>query len=54
VVGLCRALAELAPAPLTKSVLLTTGAEANEAALAMAKLYTGGYEIVSSASPGTG
>jgi len=47
VVGLCRALAELAPAPLSKSVLLTTGSEANEAALAMAKLYTGGYEIVS-------
>ena len=47
VVTLCRRLAELTPAPLTRSLLLTTGAEANEAALAMAKLYTGGYEIVS-------
>jgi 2,2-dialkylglycine decarboxylase (pyruvate) len=47
VVGLCRMLAELAPAPLQKALLLTTGAEANEAALALAKLYTGGYEVVS-------
>ncbi len=47
VVDLCRTLAELVPAPLQKSLLLTTGAEANEAALAMAKLYTGGYEVVS-------
>jgi 2,2-dialkylglycine decarboxylase (pyruvate) len=47
VVDLCRTLAELVPAPLATSQLLTTGAEANEAALAMAKLYTGGYEIVS-------
>ncbi|WP_300014334.1 aspartate aminotransferase family protein [Pseudonocardia sp.] len=47
VVDLCRRLAELTPAPLQRSLLLTTGAEANEAALAMAKLATGGYEIVS-------
>jgi 2,2-dialkylglycine decarboxylase (pyruvate) len=47
VVELCRALAGLVPAPLAKSQLLTTGAEANEAALAMAKLSTGGYEIIS-------
>ena len=47
VVTLCRRLAELTPAPLTRTMLLTTGAEANEAALALAKLYTGGYEIVS-------
>ena len=47
VVDLCRTLAELAPAPLQKALLLTTGAEANEAALALAKLYTGGYEVVS-------
>ena len=33
VVDLCRTLAELAPAPLQKALLLTTGAEANEAAL---------------------
>lgn len=47
VVDLCRTLAQVTPAPLAKSLLLTTGAEANEAALAMAKLHTGGYEIVS-------
>nr|WP_205861354.1 aspartate aminotransferase family protein [Planosporangium flavigriseum] len=47
VVDLARALAEATPAPLRKSLLLTTGAEANEAAIKMAKLYTGGYEIVS-------
>jgi 2,2-dialkylglycine decarboxylase (pyruvate) len=32
---------------LTKVLLLTTGAEANEAAVRMAKLVTGGHEIVS-------
>src|SRR5689334_7498431 len=47
VVDLARRLDELTPAPLTKTLLLTTGAEANEAALKMAKLYTGGYEVVS-------
>ncbi|HZZ47074.1 MAG TPA: aspartate aminotransferase family protein [Pseudonocardia sp.] len=36
-----------APAPLSKVMLLTTGAEANEAALRMAKLVTGRHEIVS-------
>ncbi|GAA3221212.1 aspartate aminotransferase family protein [Actinocorallia longicatena] len=47
VVDLARMLAEATPAPLEKSLLLTTGAESNEAALKMAKLYTGNYEIVS-------
>ncbi len=47
VVDLARALDAVTPAPLTKSLLLTTGAEANEAALKMAKLYTGGHEVVS-------
>ncbi|NMI00479.1 aspartate aminotransferase family protein [Pseudonocardia acidicola] len=47
VVELSRALAETIPGPLQKSLLLTTGGEANEAAIKMAKLYTGGYEIVS-------
>jgi 2,2-dialkylglycine decarboxylase (pyruvate) len=47
VVGLAEALAASTPEPLHRSLLLTTGAEANEAALKMAKLYTGGYEIVS-------
>ena len=35
------------PPRSTKVLLLTTGAESNEAALKMAKLYTGGYEVVS-------
>lgn len=47
VLDLATALADSTPAPLQKSLLLTTGAESNEAALKMAKLYTGGYEIVS-------
>lgn len=47
VVDLARALDAVTPAPLTKSLLLTTGAEANEAALKMAKLYTGSHEVVS-------
>src|SRR3954462_4507864 len=46
VVELCRRLAESLPDPLSKTLLLTTGAEANEAALRMAKLVTGGHEIV--------
>ncbi|MFI5908716.1 aspartate aminotransferase family protein [Dactylosporangium sp. NPDC051541] len=47
VVELSRRLAESLPDPLSKTLLLTTGAEANEAAVRMAKLVTGGYEIVS-------
>jgi 2,2-dialkylglycine decarboxylase (pyruvate) len=47
VVDLAKRLAQTLPAPLTKTVLLTTGAESNEAAIKMAKLYTGQYEIVS-------
>ncbi len=35
------------PPALSKVFLLTTGAESNEAAIKMAKRYTGGYEIVS-------
>ena len=41
VVDLSRRLAESLPAPLEKTLLLTTGAESNEAALRMAKLVTG-------------
>ena len=41
VVELSRRLAESLPDPLTKTMLLTTGAESNEAALRMAKLVTG-------------
>jgi 2,2-dialkylglycine decarboxylase (pyruvate) len=47
VVELSRRLAGSLPAPLSKTLLLTTGAESNEAAVRMAKLVTGGHEIVS-------
>lgn len=47
VVDLARRLAQTLPAPLEKALLLTTGAESNEAALRMAKLVTGGHEVVS-------
>ena len=47
VVDLARRLAESLPAPLEKVLLLTTGAESNEAAIRMAKLVTGKHEIVS-------
>src|SRR4051794_15751967 len=46
VVELSKRLAESLPAPLEKALLLTTGAESNEAALRLAKLVTGGHEIV--------
>src|SRR5262245_31995780 len=46
VVELARRLADSLPAPLTRMMLLTTGAESNEAAIKMAKVATGGYEIV--------
>jgi 2,2-dialkylglycine decarboxylase (pyruvate) len=44
---LTRRLAGTVPSPLDKVLLLTTGAEANEAAVRMAKLVTGRHEIVS-------
>ena len=47
VVRLARRLAGTLPDPLEKVLLLTTGAESNEAAIRMAKLVTGGHEIVS-------
>ncbi|MEZ5091835.1 aspartate aminotransferase family protein [Nocardioides sp.] len=40
-------LAETLPPQLSKMMLLTTGAESNEAAIKLAKLFTGGFEIVS-------
>ena len=46
VVGLSEALVKLAPAGLDRVLLLSTGAESNEAALKMAKLATGGHEVV--------
>lgn len=46
VVDLARRLADTLPAPLEKALLLTTGAESNEAAIRLAKLVTGKHEIV--------
>ena len=46
VVDLCRELAGMLPPQLQKVILLNTGSEANEAALRMAKLVTGGHEVV--------
>jgi len=37
---------EWMPKGLTKSIFINTGSESNEAAFRMAKLYTGGYEII--------
>ena len=47
VLGLADRLTATLPAGLDKALLLSTGAESNEAAIKMAKLYTGRYEIVS-------
>ncbi|HWN29626.1 MAG TPA: aspartate aminotransferase family protein [Actinomycetospora sp.] len=47
VLELAERLTATLPEPLDKVVFLTTGAEANEAALRMAKLVTGGHEVVS-------
>jgi 2,2-dialkylglycine decarboxylase (pyruvate) len=47
VVQLAVRLSATLPASLSKVLLLTTGAESNEAAIKMAKLYTGRYEVVS-------
>jgi 2,2-dialkylglycine decarboxylase (pyruvate) len=46
VVQLAEKLAKIVPRPLRKSLLLSTGSESNEAALKMAKLYTGGFEVI--------
>ena len=45
VVELCKALSDLLPPGLDKVILLSTGGESNEAALRMAKLHTGGFEV---------
>ena len=47
VVTLATRLADSLPANLSRMLLVTTGAESNEAAIKMAKMYTGKYEIVS-------
>jgi 2,2-dialkylglycine decarboxylase (pyruvate) len=47
VLDLAALLVGTLPEPLRKVLLLSTGAESNEAALKLAKLYTGKYEVVS-------
>lgn len=46
VVELCRELAALLPPSLQKVLLLSTGGESNDAALRMARLHTGRFEVV--------
>lgn len=46
VVELADRLAKLVPKPLSKSLFVNTGSESNEAAIKMAKLTTGGFEVV--------
>ena len=45
-VALCRLLAEIAPGALRRTQLFSGGAEAVEAALRLAKAYTGKHEVV--------
>jgi 2,2-dialkylglycine decarboxylase (pyruvate) len=47
VVDLAEELASTLPPSLSKAMILSTGGESNEAAIKMAKLYTGKHEIVS-------
>lgn len=46
VVDLATRLADITPDGLDRALLLSTGAESNEAAIRMAKLVTGKYEVV--------
>ena len=46
VISLAEKLGEMLPPELSRVLLLSTGGESNEAALKMARLYTGGYEVV--------
>ncbi|KAF2963467.1 hypothetical protein GQX73_g10102 [Xylaria multiplex] len=46
VVALAERLARFLPAPLEKSFFLNTGSETTEAALKMAKVFTGRFEII--------
>jgi 4-aminobutyrate aminotransferase-like enzyme len=50
VVDLAERLARFLPRPLEKSFFLNTGSESTEAAIKMAKLYTGNFEIVAFAA----
>lgn len=47
VADLAQALTDMLPPSLNRCMFLSTGSETNEAALKLAKMYTGGYEIVS-------
>lgn len=49
VIELVNQLCELLPQPLNKAQLLNTGAEANEAALRLAKIASGRFEIIAMA-----
>jgi len=46
-IELAERLGNLLPAPLQKSMFLQSGADANEAAINIARKYTGGFEIIS-------
>ncbi len=46
VIELARELMALLPEPLARAMFLSTGGEANEAALRLAKLHTGGHEVL--------
>ncbi|MEZ5851636.1 MAG: aspartate aminotransferase family protein [Hyphomicrobiaceae bacterium] len=46
VIDLAEALARIAPGSLERVMLLSTGGEANEAALRMARTATGGFEVL--------
>lgn len=46
VVNLAERLTELTPPPLERALFISTGSESNEAAIRMAKLVTGKFEIV--------
>ena len=46
VTELARELMAVLPEPLTRAMFLSTGGEANEAALRLAKLHTGGHEVL--------
>jgi len=46
VVELSRAIARIVPKPLSRSLFLNTGSEINDAAIKMAKLSSGGFEVV--------
>lgn len=50
VVNLAERLANMLPAPLEKSFFLNTGSETTEAAIKMAKCYTGKFEVVAFAA----